>query len=464
MVLPNGILLLVTLVTAPLDTAASCEPGPHSHCMCGHEWATSIGADVLALVPPARCERWDPHCAPTILDNQQIGMPRATARFCKNVTRNGSLKWADESFYPMNWRCKSNGEPGMFGRSPVGRIGLMFTDDGRLELGHRVSQSGALMAMPAVVPPAAVPRVGVNTSRRHGVWKHDAALDSPGFKDQYGSGCVDWVGKNCHRYRGYSMSGLAAVRAACPGACNPRLKLAFVFIHVAKSGGLSVGKGLAALGVPHLQIHTLNRGRGGAQLACIGWGVPGPISRAIQFAPAVVRTSGRFSATVLWIRDPVSRLVSTWNAEDDKHGPSRLPQLFVWAERSGNPSLAAQRASRQAFEIALQGDGNAGGSLAAYVDDIGVLDAMPPLFVGRTEHMVEDWTRLQRTYLPDWRPRAPIHSHSTKRVGRQVPVQAVLRLKEVFKQDYEVMQMLVDRGELDARYVRAMKAKTNYTY
>ena len=78
--------------------------------------------------------------------------------------------------------------------------------------------------------------------------------------------------------------------------------------------------------------------------------------------------------------------------------------------------------------------------------------------------MVEDWTRLQRTYLPDWRPRAPIHSHSTKRVGRQVPVQAVLRLKEVFKQDYEVMQMLVDRGELDARYVRAMKAKTNYTY
>ena len=113
----------------------------------------------------------------------------------------------------------------MFGRSPVGRIGLMFTDDGRLELGHRVSQSGALMAMPAVVPPAAVPRVGVNTSRRHGVWKHDAALDSPGFKDQYGSGCVDWVGKNCHRYRGYSMSGLAAVRAACPGACNPRLKL-----------------------------------------------------------------------------------------------------------------------------------------------------------------------------------------------------------------------------------------------
>ena len=102
---------------------------------------------------------------------------------------------------------------------------------------------------------------------------------------------------------------------------------------------------------------------------------------------AVVRTSGRFSATVLWIRDPVSRLVSTWNAEDDKHGPSRLPQLFVWAERSGNLSLAAQRASRQAFEIALQGDGNAGGSLAAYVDDIGVLDAMPPLFVGRTEHV-----------------------------------------------------------------------------
>ena len=78
--------------------------------------------------------------------------------------------------------------------------------------------------------------------------------------------------------------------------------------------------------------------------------------------------------------------------------------------------------------------------------------------------MAEDWKRLQHTYLPGRDPRPPPHRHRTKRVGRQVPLKAVLRLKEVFKNDYVVMDMLVDRGKLDAHYVRAMKAKTNYSY
>ena len=163
----------------------------------------------------------------------------------------------------------------MFGRSPVGRVGLMFTADGKLQLGHRFSPRGPVRALPAVVP--AVEPAG---SHQRGVWDYAAEHDAPGFTDALGYGCADWVGEDCHYQRrrggcrgrrcGYSASGLAAVRAACPGACNPRPTLALIFVHVAKSGGASVGSGIQALGVPHFQIHTLNRGRAGAQLACIG--------------------------------------------------------------------------------------------------------------------------------------------------------------------------------------------------
>ena len=143
--------------------------------------------------------------------------------------------------------------------------------------------------------------------------------------------------------------------------------------------------------IRYSQIRTVETNAAAGCYSVAG-GAPGPISRAVQLAPALVRTSGRFSATVLWVRDPVSRLISTWNFEESLHGkkgaPSRLPQRFAWAERSAHPgSPAAQTASRREFERALEGNGNAGGSLAAYVDDIRVLDAMPPLFVGRTEHV-----------------------------------------------------------------------------
>ena len=84
---------------ALLDTVAGCEAGPH--CVCGRTWAATIGADAMALVPPARCERFTPYCAPTILDNQRPG--DAAFRFCKNVTHSGTLKWKDDQFYPMNW-------------------------------------------------------------------------------------------------------------------------------------------------------------------------------------------------------------------------------------------------------------------------------------------------------------------------------------------------------------------------
>ena len=87
---------------APLDTAAGCEAGPH--CVCGRTWAATIGADALALVPPARCERWIPHCAPTILDNQRPqDSAHSASGFCQNVTRSGTLKPQDDQFYPMNW-------------------------------------------------------------------------------------------------------------------------------------------------------------------------------------------------------------------------------------------------------------------------------------------------------------------------------------------------------------------------
>ena len=147
----------------------------------------------------------------------------------------------------------------------------MFTADGKLQLGHRFSPRGPVRALPAVVPAADDSAEPTGTHQR-GVWDHAVDRDTPGFTDAQGDGCADWVGWDCHQSPGdgYSASGLAAVRAACPGACNPRPTLAFVFIHVAKAGGASVGSGFHALGVPHFQIHTLNRGRAGAQLACIG--------------------------------------------------------------------------------------------------------------------------------------------------------------------------------------------------
>lgn len=44
--------------------------------------------------------------------------------------------------------------------------------------------------------------------------------DSVAFLDARGSPCTEWNGYDCREYPGYSTDELAAVRSACPAACN----------------------------------------------------------------------------------------------------------------------------------------------------------------------------------------------------------------------------------------------------
>ena len=126
------------------------------------------------------------------------------------------------------------------------------------------------------------------------------------FRDENEWGCSGWVGENCHDYPGYDAAALGNIRRACPQACNLCSRLNVIFIHVAKSGGMSVGQALEKVGL-EFQIHMEE-----AVQACMGRGAPGPISAAMNLVPAL-SDHRLFTATVLWVRDPVTRLLSVWN-------------------------------------------------------------------------------------------------------------------------------------------------------
>eukprot|EP00040_Diaphanoeca_grandis_P019828 m.105016 g.105016 ORF g.105016 m.105016 type:complete len:332 (+) comp27613_c0_seq1:249-1244(+) len=240
---------------------------------------------------------------------------------------------------------------------------------------------------------------------------------------------------------------------------------AFIFIHVGKCGGGSIENGLVELARQGysqgtFQIHTSRRGR-----LCEGRGSPGPVSAAARITPEVLRTANVFAATVLWVRDPVSRIVSIWNnkgkfTDVDKYGNSFL----AWANTDVELSEIESDSSFGHFKAELQ-RGHAWTSLDWYVDDLDVLDSLPPLFVGRVEHMAEDWTGFQKRFWPEQVRTVPlVHEHASEKQGKQLPSRAVDFLKSWFKNDFSVMLGLVKRGLLSPTYVATITNRTVYMY
>jgi hypothetical protein len=200
---------------------------------------------------------------------------------------------------------------------------------------------------------------------------------------------------------------------------------------------------------------------------CDGTGAIGPLSQLPQLVP--YRFIEHFTATVLWVRDPISRTLSNMIMQSSKahqgdgagdgdryqpKPPRNTPrkaqwpleaadpvvEAMTWAEPVGQQRLGleATARSRARFELLLQlGHGNS--SLAAYVDDVAVFDRLPPLFVGRSEALAEDFRRLQERFGPPGAGViAPPRSHHAPRAGRAVPQKAVTRMREVYAKDYEV--------------------------
>lgn len=173
-----------------------------------------------------------------------------------------------------------------------------------------------------------------------------------------------------------------------------------IFIHVGKTGGGTIADLLRHMPGGRFQIHSEQAGR-----FCTRRGVPGPVSTAMTAVPPLGKRNKIFVATVIWVRDPVSRVLSIWNSLGGAQGPDASLNEGLGARLKAKDGTKDNMVALEAvFEwflapavvpdnwetllVMATNISHGPTSLAWYVDDVALLDALPPLFVGRTEHMV----------------------------------------------------------------------------
>ena len=182
---------------------------------------------------------------------------------------------------------------------------------------------------------------------------------------------------------------------------------------------------------------------------CEHRGGAGPISAALAEVPNLHRAAGIFTATVLWVRDPVDRVVSVLSAME-----IAKPLFDAFARDSRAASQALEQRIRcdnftRDFESNEHRDEACGhiakgcgcallctnrdghlirGRLAWYIDDLEVLErGMPPLFVGRTENFVADFDRLLDWSSATRRPLKVRHQHKAAREHVELPAVRLAR-------------------------------------
>jgi len=197
---------------------------------------------------------------------------------------------------------------------------------------------------------------------------------------------------------------------------------------------------------------------------------------------------------VLWVRDPMERLMASWRNEVQKwHGEkiksfmSRLPDVFTKVPPSSSnessewpPELfdlnyvagvvqkhvANGMSSLDADFLDSFHHGKLGLSWYLGLNAV-VLDGVPneQIFVGRVEHMEEDWERflaLMQVPLQSDTKLGHKEVHGTKDLDIPLSSDAVSLLRRLAQPEYACMEKLKVRGLLSADYLDSVVHRTDF--
>lgn len=237
------------------------------------------------------------------------------------------------------------------------------------------------------------------------------------------------------------------------------------FVHLGKSGGASIVGGLKKLveqgaDLDFVQVH--------GKLGVNNY-LPGPLTEGSPSEKACAAT-GR---VLLWVRDPVSRLISTWNARRQLTGFSKRNLRFL-AEHGLDSNMDLEHIMTALIQNneTLVHDyfdtiTHANVDLSFYLgENCSALDRLPMYFAGTLEHMTDDWERFSAQVRRNGSGPVDLpHSHTTKPIGRSMPARLVEFVRRYYRRDYRCLDRLAQKGYLPWEYVASRHASsTQYEF
>jgi hypothetical protein len=263
------------------------------------------------------------------------------------------------------------------------------------------------------------------------------------------------------------------------------------YVHVGKSGGGSIEKALVRMRKEgklrsYVSIHSRSH------RDCQAWLMPTvkDEKKCRCGAPLVPPSTGLDACcstgnVLLWVRDPVSRMISTWNRNQEKK-KEKFPSFnqtdlntMLDSARKDNSSSAFEKVHTVLAKVPHATTDN-----AFYFGDKNtypelwkerstncrtVLDQIQPyiFFVGRTEHYDADWISFTSKLTGAKRDSQalPLHVHASAYGTNILNPENVAFLRHFYKSEYDCIKIMVDKGWLGQEYWNDIISTTKqYSY
>ena len=206
-----------------------------------------------------------------------------------------------------------------------------------------------------------------------------------------------------------------------------------------------------------------------------------PLSNETRLSAQYCPATGH---VVTWVRDPVSRLISVWNFEDQQKAERNEPlldDLNSVVEAFADKKVDEETRLSDMFDAFVKVS-HATSDMAFFFGNSKVKartweqrstnceviaeGSLPLWFVGRTEHFQDDFEALLDKTIDPRLPRISLpHTHSTGRKGKVLSKKSVNLLRRFYKVDYECIQHLIKGGFLGEDYMDDILSENKmYTY
>lgn len=313
----------------------------------------------------------------------------------------------------------------------------------------------------------------------------------------------------------------ASLRSMQPGDLALRTRTGHAapdvcFIHVGKTGGDSVSRmlnearkeGLIASfmethddGIQTPQTWDHCKWYGGLQPSkCEGTPHDGPEEAKIHFhaqcGDCLLTTCQATGHVVMWVRDPVSRLISIWNADSSLSLAGTGEAVLSVASELGLPigededgarvvdlgealdHLASRDDPLTALRKLIAVDGHLEHDTNWFMgaegkDDVSTCKALAATVnfacVGRTERFADDWVRCASSGLglaKGWSTQQPEHTHHYDAAGKHLTSAAVRLVRDAFANELECLRALHAHGHIpdDGWLEDVLSPTTAYVY
>eukprot|EP00559_Dactyliosolen_fragilissimus_P003416 CAMPEP_0184857370 /NCGR_PEP_ID=MMETSP0580-20130426/2537_1 /TAXON_ID=1118495 /ORGANISM="Dactyliosolen fragilissimus" /LENGTH=362 /DNA_ID=CAMNT_0027352935 /DNA_START=471 /DNA_END=1559 /DNA_ORIENTATION=+ len=299
------------------------------------------------------------------------------------------------------------------------------------------------------------------------------------------------------------------------------------FIHIGKSSGNTIVEGIKSLmkngGIGNVvQIHGKHAGihetyfqtvttttSKGELKYTVGHNYD-KYKSPIGYSPSALVACASTKHVLLWVRDPITRFISTWNFNEhfkNKEVLQLAREMDLIANNSSNANnvdlnyvldklrntfsnntkngiLNEKFNSEERgfdkfyhlFKIVDHATTNTNFELQEAVDDNPsnsrtrasmkgsceqMVNFLPIWFVGRTEHFDEDWKAFEDKTIQKEFAIIPKHMHKTPRQGIELKSANLHFLRKFFAKEYECLQYIASKGWLPNDYIHSIS--NNYT-